>query len=542
MPRGNRRDGHMPIVTPCYPVIDSMSKATRMSLRLFKQEFARGRDIIAKYMPSPKGVVLSFEEEDSKKTADAAAENASKTGDESAPAASATDSDVAGGTEDAAANDSEAASPGQESTASESKNPYDECAERLGAELYAPMCFPAHYKYYLEVNVSSQDEEWHKKWIGTISAQVRGLVEQLESTPALRKPLAMLHLWCKDFDLIVEGNDVSTAEAAAAAAAAKEAAEAAEATALGAVAAAAAAVEGALPPGHPPLPRDMPPPLPGHQMPPMGYNLPATHVLPPLPTGQGTQYDSQGNVLMPGAPPPKPPPPFKSCFLIGFRINRKFAPRPAEVRRSMVKKIKEWKEYLELQSYVDEYTQAGCEVDYSVLPRKGLPTSIIWKFGGQEVVDQEAERVEAEEAAAEAAAAEAERLAAEAAAEGVDGEEEDWEGEDEYYEEGAGGAEDGEDDEGVDEVDSAAMEAARARRALAHSALKMSQVLQAQLASAPDLAFAPSLDAEGEIDSNSTSSGAVSQPTTLRWRKRRIGKGSAPLSKLPRRRAIRVEL
>lgn len=149
--------------------------------------------------------------------------------------------------------------------------------------------------------MSSQDEEWHKKWIGTISAQVRGLVEQLESTPALRKPLAMLHLWCKDFDLIVDGNDVSTAEAAAAAAAAKEAAEAAEAAtshgssgigADAAAAAAAAAVEGALPPDHPPLPRDMPPPLPGHrhQMPPMGYNLPATHVLPPLPTGQGTQY------------------------------------------------------------------------------------------------------------------------------------------------------------------------------------------------------------------------------------------------------------
>lgn len=127
-----------------------------MSLRLFKQEFARGRDIIAKYMPSPKGVVLSFEEEEAKKTADAAAENASTSGDgESAPVASATDSDVAGDTEGkATTNDSKthassSAEGGETASepASEPKSPYDECAERLGAELYAPMCFPAHYKF-----------------------------------------------------------------------------------------------------------------------------------------------------------------------------------------------------------------------------------------------------------------------------------------------------------------------------------------------------------------------------------------------------------
>ena len=118
---------------------------------------------------------------------------------------------------------------------------------------------------------------------------------------------------------------------------------------------------------------------------------------------------------------------------------------------------------------------------------------------------------------------------------------------------GGGGGDADDDDEGVDEVDTAAKEAARARRALAQSAMMMSEVLQAQLADVPDLAFAPTTAAAAGlvagrggtrkgVDAMAAAIAAASEMVP-RWRKRQGRAGSArPLVKVPRRRTIRVDL
>ena len=486
MPRGIRRDGYMPIVTPCYPVIDSMSKATRMSVRLFKREFARGRDILTKYMPSAKGVKTDFDAEDT----------SASPADASNKSNASSDSTTSEGT------DAAASTPAAESQSDPKANidPFDDVAERLGKELFAPMCFPAEYKYYIQINASSKDSASHKLWVGLVSAQLRGLIEQLSNTPALRRPISMFHLWCKEFELIIDGVDQNTASADVSSGDSSE----------------PATEQPPLPQGAPPLPGGAPPlpsgapPLPNTAPP-----LPYSSVLqPPLP-GQNAAatHDSQGNLLAGEAPPP---PKYQCAFLIGFHINHKFAPRPAEVRRAMVKRVKEWKEYIEMAEYVQEYLEADCEVNYNILPRKGLPKVVLDAFGGEENVLKEAKLVEERNAAE---AAEAERLANEAA-EGGEGEDDE---DEEYYDD-----DDGDGGEDKDVQDAEKLEAASARKALSRSALRMSEVLQSQLAEAPDFALPPS------NMENSASFG--------RWTKRKLdGERNLPLAKLSRQ-AIHVEL
>jgi poly(A) polymerase len=162
MPHGTRRDGLMPIITPCYPVIDSMSKATRMSVRLFRQEFARGKAILAKYVPTPKRALAAFEL-DGEGEGDGEGEREEKEEkEEGAGAAGAAVVDAAAAGAGAGAGAAAASTAAARAALRRPLGPdgqprpltsadFEETAQRLGKELFRPLCFPAQYKYFLQV-------------------------------------------------------------------------------------------------------------------------------------------------------------------------------------------------------------------------------------------------------------------------------------------------------------------------------------------------------------------------------------------------------